>query len=305
MGAAGTGEDLTVRALRPDEIAWAVDLAAKEGWNPGLHDTPCFHAADPGGFLVGEIGGDRVGCVSAVRYGNDHAFLGFFIVRPEYRGHGYGGRLWAAALARVEGRVVGLDGVPQMEETYRRSGFQSAYADVRFCREPVGGRAGGRTPAAARSRAMELDGAGVCALRPVAEVSRDSLLAYDRRCFPAERTAFLECWLSMPRSTALCALRDGRLCGYGVIRECMAGHKIGPLFADDADAAERLFLALCASVPDGDPVYLDVPEVNAAGMALAEAHGLWECFRTIRMYLGPEPAIALDKVFGVTSFELG
>jgi hypothetical protein len=290
-------ERWAVRPMRPEELAWAVDLAAKEGWNPGLHDTPCFYAADPGGFLVGEIGRERVGCVSAVRYGADRAFLGFFIVRPEYRGHGYGCRIWAEALSRVEGRAVGLDGVPQMEEAYRRSGFRSAYAETRFCREPGGNGAAARTKAS--------DGAGSCIIRPAAEASRDGLLTYDRRCFPAERAAFLDCWLSMPRSTALCAFRDGLLCGYAVIRECLAGHKIGPLFADDAEVAEELYLALCASVPDDAPVYLDVPEVNAAGVALAEAHGLREAFRTIRMYMGPEPAIALDKVFGVTSFELG
>jgi GNAT superfamily N-acetyltransferase len=283
--------------MRREELSWAVDLATKEGWNPGLHDTQCFYAADPGGFLLGEIGGERVGCISAVRYGADRAFLGFFIVRPEYRGHGYGRRIWAEALFRVEGRAVGLDGVPQMEETYRRSGFQSAYAEVRFCREPGGGGVAGRTKAS--------DGAGSCIIRPVAEAARDVLQAYDCQCFPAERAAFLDCWLSMPRSTALCGLRDGRLCGYGVIRECQTGHKIGPLFADDVQAAEDLYLALCAAIPDDGPVYLDVPEVNAAGMALAEVHGLRESFRTTRMYLGPEPALALDKVFGVTSFELG
>jgi hypothetical protein len=131
------------------------------------------------------------------------------------------------------------------------------------------------------------------------------LLAYDRRCFAAERAAFLDCWLKLPQSAALCAYRDGRLCGYGMIRACQTGHKIGPLFADDADVAAALYAGLCASVPAGDPIYLDVPEVNQAGLLLAAAHGLRETFRTIRMYLGPEPAIALDKVFGVTTFELG
>ncbi len=257
-GSSAAGGDLVVRPMRPDELPWAVALAAAEGWNPGPHEAPCFYAADPGGFLVGEIGGERVGCVSAVRYGEDFGFLGFFIVRPEYRGRGYGGRIWAEALARLAGRTVGLDGVPQMEEVYRRSGFRSAYAEIRFCREPgVGGEAG-LSGAAAPGRA----GAAACVIRPAAEVPRDMLLAYDRRCFAAERAAFLDCWLKLPQSTALCAHRDGRLCGYGMIRACQTGHKIGPLFADDADVAAALYAGLCASVPAGDPIYLDVPEVN-------------------------------------------
>ena len=39
------------RTMSPDEVALAVEWAAQEGWNPGLHDDFSFHAADPGGFL--------------------------------------------------------------------------------------------------------------------------------------------------------------------------------------------------------------------------------------------------------------
>ena len=55
--------------MRREEIAFAMDLAATEGWNPGLHDAECFYAADPGGFLIGELAGEPVGCISAVSYG--------------------------------------------------------------------------------------------------------------------------------------------------------------------------------------------------------------------------------------------
>ena len=33
----------------------------------------------------------------------------------------------------------------------------------------------------------------------------------------------------------------GELVGYGVLRECHQGYKIGPLFADDEDVADSLF----------------------------------------------------------------
>ena len=44
-----------IRAMTREEIDTAVDWAAAEGWNPGLHDADCFHAADPGGFFVGML----------------------------------------------------------------------------------------------------------------------------------------------------------------------------------------------------------------------------------------------------------
>jgi hypothetical protein len=38
---------------------------------------------------------------------------------------------------------------------------------------------------------------------------------------------------------ASAAIAGDRMQGYGVIRKCLSGWKIGPLFADDAGAAER------------------------------------------------------------------
>jgi hypothetical protein len=108
----------------------------------------------------------------------------------------------------------------------------------------------------------------------------------------------------MPHATAHACVRDGVVRGYGVIRECREGLKIGPLFADDAEIAANLFAALCARA-GGQPVYLDVPEVNAAAMALATSHGMKEVFATARMYRGEIPELPLDGIFGVTTFELG
>ncbi|MFB9123882.1 hypothetical protein ACFFYR_11945 [Paraburkholderia dipogonis] len=36
--------------------------------------------------------------------------------------------------------------------------------------------------------------------------------------------------------------------GYGVLRRCLTGYKIGPLFADSNEIAARLFFALTSSI---------------------------------------------------------
>ena len=59
-----------------------------------------------------------------------------------------------------------------------------------------------------------------------------------------------------------------------------------------------------AHVDDG-PVFLDVPVPNTEGIALARDLGLEPVFETARMYRGPDPGLRLDRVFGITSFELG
>ncbi len=66
--------------------------------------------------------------------------------------------------------------------------------------------------------------------------------------------------------------------------------------ADDPALAESLFDALQAYVPAGVAVYLDVPEPNAAAVALAERHGMVVAFETARMYTGRAPALPLRRL---------
>jgi hypothetical protein len=279
--------DLRIRALRPDEIALAADWAAAEGWNPGLADAACFATVDPAGFFVGEIEGAPAATVSCVNYDDRFAFLGFYIVRPELRGRGYGLAIWKAAMAHAGARTVGLDGVVAQQANYRKSGFALAHANVRY----------GGVLAPPR----EAMPAGIV---PLDDVPFAAVEADDATVFPAPRRAFLRAWLGAPGHVGRALLRDGALAAWGVIRPCRSGAKIGPLVADDRAAAEAVFAALVAARGGGE-VFLDVPSVNAEAVALAQAHGLAPVFETARMYTGPIRPLRLDRLFGVTTFELG
>src|SRR5436190_694866 len=105
-------DNVTIRRMRAEEIAIAIDWAAKEGWNPGHADAACFIEADARGFFIGEIDDRPAAVVSNVNYDDSFSFLGFYIVEPEFRGRGYGFRMWQTALAYAGARTVGLDGVP-------------------------------------------------------------------------------------------------------------------------------------------------------------------------------------------------
>jgi ribosomal protein S18 acetylase RimI-like enzyme len=278
--------DLQIRNLRPEEIAIAVDWAAAEGWNPGLSDAACFAIPDAKGFFVGEIDGEPVATVSCVNYDDRFAFLGFYIVRSDFRDRGHGLRIWNAAIAHAGTRVIGLDGVVAQQDNYKKSGFQLAYANIRY---------GGIVAAPLRPPA------DVVALDtiPFARVEAD-----DATVFPAPRAGFLRAWIDTSGHIGRALLRDGKLAAWGVIRPCRTGRKIGPLVADDRAAAEAIAQALLASAGDGE-VFLDVPAVNREAIALAESLGLAPVFETARMYTGPIPPLRIDRVFGVTSFELG
>lgn len=285
----GKKDKLIIRKMNREEVEFAIEMAAAEGWNPGIHDGELFYEADPEGFFIAELEGKPVGCASAVAYDNDFGFLGLYVVKPEFQKKGIGMRLTEKCLEHMGDRNIGLDGVVENEIKYQKiMKFRSSYSNLRY-----EGR-GGEIP----------DGLVNDGLVNISKIPFEKLLEYDRRMFPAPRSGFLKKWVNQPDSYAFAALEAGDLKGYGVIRKCRVGCKIGPLFANDQGTAEKIFRALKASVPE-ELVYLDVPEPNKKAVEIAKKYNMNVMFRTIRMYSRKEPDIELDKVYGVTSFELG
>ncbi|MFI2039040.1 GNAT family N-acetyltransferase [Streptomyces bottropensis] len=277
-------QDLVVTRATLDDWAVVARWAGEEGWNPGLRDPACFFAQDPEGFFIGRIDGEPVSSVSVVTYGDHHAFLGFYLVRPDLRGWGHGLTTWKTALAHAGDRTVGLDGVVAQQDNYRLSGFEPAHRTFRYA---------GVNPGAAALP----DG-----VRPVRDAA--SLAAYDSACHPADRPRFLQRWLTADGHRALARIVDGRLAGYGVIRPGRDALRIGPLFADTAADARALLTGL-ATEAAGRELAIDVPEPHTAAVALVEEYGLTPSFETARMYTGPIRPYAAERVFGVTTLELG
>jgi GNAT superfamily N-acetyltransferase len=275
-------KSLVVRNMTEANLAFALEWAAAEGWNPGLHDAHCFY--DPQGFFLGESDGAPIGCVSAVRHGSGFGFLGLYIVKAEHRGQGFGVELWRAALEHLGDRMVGLDGVVAQQENYRKSGFRLAVRNIR-----QKGRGGGAPPPG---------------LTDLAAIPIEEVLRYDETAFPAQRTEFLKSWIGQPQAVGFGAVDGRRLRGYGVLRACREGFKIGPLFADDGETADRLFAGLLANAPAA-PVFLDTPEANPDAIELAARYAMTPVFGTARMYKNGSPKMRLERCFGVTTFELG
>lgn len=273
----------------PEQSARAAEVAIAwadaEGWNPGLDDRERFLAADPESFMATDHDGEIAGTVSCALYGEDYAFIGFYIVRSDLRGRGIGSTLFDRALARAGSRVVGLDGVLEQQASYERRGFVLAHRNVRW--HTVGG---GDRPA----EVVELS-----------SVPFDRLAAFDAVVFGTERERFLRVWIDRSPGHALACVTDGRLTGYGVLRPCRVGAKVGPLMAEDEDVAEALLTGLLASARSGTEVFVDMPEANPRAQSLRAARDMEPSFETVRMYLNGRPPEDVEQVFGVTTFEFG
>ncbi|HEY4169184.1 MAG TPA: GNAT family N-acetyltransferase [Reyranella sp.] len=270
-----------------DDVLRIMGWARDEGWNPANTDWVAFHAVDPGAFLIGRLDGEPVVSISVTRYGANLGFLGCYIARPVVRGKGYGIRIWNAGMKRLEGRNVGLDGVPAQQANYKKSGYRLSWNNARH-----EGVLAATPPVPAGVRLVD-----------ARSLPFDRLAAYDRRFFPEARDSFLAPWITAPERTALVALKDGEIAGFGVIRAAVTGARIGPLYAASSEIAAALIGKLAAAMPG--QVAVDVPSFNQLAKRLAEQLGLRPAFETARMYTGPDPAFDRAGLFGVTSFELG
>lgn len=273
-----------IREAKIEEFDFFFTLAKEEGWNPGLHDAAPLFSIDPHGFFIGELDGKKIGCVSAVAYNDTFGFLGFYIVIPEHRGKGFGIQLWNHAMRYMGDRCVGLDGVVAQQENYKKSLFNLYYKHIRF---------EGRGKQGIHDSLVSLD-----------RIPFDVLSAYDSSIFGLNRDVFLKQWIAMPESVALTKTRGNKIEGYGMIRRCSNGFKIGPLFANDLSIAKEIYEGLCGKAGDA-PVFLDVPASNLPAMTLAADAQLKKVFETARMYNKQPPNQRVDHVFGVTTFEVG
>jgi GNAT superfamily N-acetyltransferase len=278
---------MTIRQMSQNDLQVAIDWAAAEGWNPGKQDAASFYNTDPDGFFMGLLDDEPVASISAVRYGDNFGFIGFYIVKDSLRGNGLGGKLADAAINYLEGRNIGLDGVVDQQEYYQRHGFSIAHRNIRFACS-----GGGEKP----------DNFSFSSL---VHIPFEKLADYDAQHFFARRDPFLKSWISAEGHYGLALIQQQQIRGYGVIRPCVEGYKIGPLFAENGNLAEVLFLALKSHASEKDAVYLDIPETNKSGLYLAEKYEMKQVFETARMYNLFDPKLPLNKIFGITTFELG
>jgi GNAT superfamily N-acetyltransferase len=282
---------LGIRQLDWNGLDRLLAMGAAEGWNLGCGDADAFWAQDPEAFIGAEFAGVPIGGGSIVTYGDRYGFMGLFLLKPEFRGRGFGRSLWFVRRDRLLARLapgasIGMAAVNDMRPFYERGGVRADHLEVRY--EWTARAAGTDDTRLADAHAVD----------------RDALHAFDALHFPARRPRFLDAWIAPDDRHALVATEGGAITGFIAARPAMRGHRIGPLFARDAEVAAALLEGIERRL-DGRILQLDVPEVNAEGTALAKRRGAREVFSCTRMHYGPAPELPWNRIFGVTSFELG
>ena len=277
---------LTIRKLTLPEMVFPMEVAYKEGWNPGLYDGAAFFQADPEGFFLAEADGGMVGGISAVGYENRLAVIGNHFVLPPYRGKGFGKALWDYAVEAAGDRPVRVNGLPDGRAFYASYGFRSLCNIIRY---------GGSVFAEGR---ISDD------VYSARDIDFRELTAFDAAFFGAPRPGFLKTWLETPAMVSLCLLKEGGIEGWGCMRRCRKGWRLGPVFARNPIFAEEL-LRTFAMKTIAESVYMDIPESNVQAIRLAFAMGMTPWEARLKLVRGEDAGEPMDQIFGFTTVDLG
>ena len=276
-------------------------LMVEEGWRPGLKDAECFLACDPSSAFVGELNGKPICCATLTKYGGSFAYGSCYIVSKEYRGKGYGRKIYDAAVASVTPSCnIAASGLLYLEELYNRIGFRSKF---------YGARIDFHLPTAITCFSEASEKCSV-EIKDTEEVNLESLFMYDTTVFGFERPAFLSKWLHVPgRHVRVAINSEGSIVGYTVVRPTFVkeeGYRIGPLFADSEPIAEKLLKAVFEELfrEEASPVVcMDAPTEKAA--KLGEKLQGKRSFEQVYMVMNELPDACFDKWFAITAVEHG
>ena len=283
-------DELQFQKLDLDGVKTLVRWAEEEGWNPGPNDADVYYTTDPDGFYGYYNEGKQIAGGSIVSYNKEFGFMGFFIVKPEFRSLGIGRKIWYQRRDMLLSRLnknapIGMDGVIAMQPFYKKGGFEILFRDERY--ERIGTK-------------FTTDKN----ISSISDEDVDSILAYDKQCFGFSRPQFLKPWLKLPGNKTFKYVEDGKLRGFAMVRKANKGYKVCPLFADNDLIAEELYKACLNSVVD-EPLYLDIPVINKDAVNIIKKYNATYVFECARMYYGKPPEVDINKIFGITTFELG
>ena len=293
-----TNRDKVIKTMTKQDLAMALDWAKKESWNPAFRDHEVFYAADPLGYRMLWVDGKPIASLATVKYSDQYAFFGLYIVHPKFRSQGYGKLLWNFSAESVSAcTTMALNGTLEQVETYKRSGFCRSNLNTRWSTNLFNSKV--------RNSPCKSTLTNTANLMDVVDLDYKSSSIY--------RPEFWKKLLSKPESFFLSLNEGGSMKGFGLVSRCVNGYKLGPVYASEQDVAEDVVIALwqhaqkvvCPSGGESLTIQLDTTELNANATHLTERLGFTKVFDTVRMYRGPKPDMDDSSTYGLATLEIG
>jgi len=281
--------DLPIGLLHPADLGDADALVKEAGWNQTEADWRIF--LEQGTVFAMRDGGRVVATAAALPYGGKFGWISMVLIAGEYRRRGLATRLMERCIASLTGSglVPILDATPAGRAVYLGLGFQDSWPFQRMLLKE-----NAKPPVGPVSMAVE----------PVADKDWKALCAYDAKYFGADRSAVLSQLRGRLPEAEFLVRRNSVISGFLLGRSGRRASQIGPLVADDSEAACALLAHAIARARA--PLYIDVMDDKLALIEQLKTAGFVHERPYTRMMLGRSESFQdLPRTFAVAGPELG
>ncbi|BBB15137.1 GCN5-related N-acetyltransferase [Candidatus Rickettsiella viridis] len=292
--------ELSMRYMTEKDLEMVMGWCKEEKWNIGKYDASFYHKLDPKGHFLLLENGQPVGAISIIRYSSQLFTIGPFIVKKEYRNKGYGAEIWQYAMRVLEKNpdaTAYLHAVPPQIPRYARSGFKESFHIQRWQKTST------ENSVANKDAINE-------GIKNLNTVSSESIIEYDQSIFSVSRKKLLTEFMQCQHVAGFASTDDsGKVTGLGIIRPCIEGFRVGPLYADHIENAQKLFRVLLGAV-NNSTVFLDAPSHNPYIESFTQHFNLNRVPEadTVAMFKGDVPPSLLEnkhKNYAICSLEIG
>ncbi len=279
--------EIDVAPLTDKDLPVAADLSRAVQWPHRLEDWQFVLALGQG--VAAFTGGRLVGTAMAWDYERAVARVGMVLVDPSIQRAGIGGKLMDALLSRVDAPALVLNATEAGEPLYARMGFKR----TGVIRQHQG-------LAAALSRPPELGQHEQ--MRSIRESDVARLVELDAAALGVRRPHVIEALIRHGDGIVLATGND--IVGFAFCRRFGRGHVVGPVVAQDQQAAQAMMAYWVTSLR-GQFVRADVP----AGRGLSswlDGLGLVRCSEVNTMCRGEPPQQSAEfKTFALVNQAIG
>lgn len=228
---------------------WCID----EGWNLGLYDSDTYYKIDPQGHFILK-NDEAIASLSLIKHSATFFTLGPFIVKNKYRRQGAGEALWKFAMTRMNEEhphaLIVLYAVSAQVNRYKKLGFMPIIENQRWY---INSSTGFHSFLSSNCRPLTVE------LIPAVSL-------YNQLHYFTSRELLFTDMLKKPEVNGLVFMDDNTIKGFGMIRRCIRGFRIGALVADTKEITQSLISGLL-NFCNEEQVFIDVPDCNLQGLA--------------------------------------
>ncbi|OWF51500.1 hypothetical protein KP79_PYT22225 [Mizuhopecten yessoensis] len=283
--------------MESSDIPQVHGLLAEQGWVMEKAYFDCAFKTDPRGFVVAETPSRKlIGCHGFLAHDPSMASMGLWIVDRESQSERVGHQMFGDLAQRFSagtniGTFIWPHNVDRIKDHYGISVLKSYMTWYNY------GRIDPDTLKPCTDERFKI--------LPASDVDMADILSYDAEIHQIPREAYIQNWIHHEQSKTYVAMRNNKVCGYGVLRSQDSFNQIAPLYADNKHIAKAIIRHLAKHVP-GQTVGFSSPLQNSSAIDFAEANNMMKYGRPLLMiFYKNKIDIDTDRVYAVSSNSFG